>query len=107
MIVSGGENVYSAEVERVLERHAAVSQVAVIGVPDPKWGESVKAIVVLHPGAASSEADLIAFCRESLAGYKLPKSVTFVGALPRTPSGKVQKAVLRAPFWAGRVRAVN
>jgi acyl-CoA synthetase (AMP-forming)/AMP-acid ligase II len=107
MIVSGGENVYSAEVERVLERHPAVAQVAVIGVPDPKWGEAVKAMIVLREGAAGSEAELIAFCRLSLGGYKLPKSVEFVREFPRTPSGKVQKAALRAPYWKGQSRVVG
>jgi acyl-CoA synthetase (AMP-forming)/AMP-acid ligase II len=106
MIVSGGENVYSAEVERVLEKHPAVAQVAVIGVPDPKWGEAVKAIIVLHNGAAAEEAELISFCRLSLGGYKLPKSIDVVHDLPRTPSGKVQKAILRAAYWKGESRAI-
>ena len=107
MIVSGGENVYSAEVERVLEKHPAIAQVAVIGVPDPKWGEAVKAMIVLREEASASESELIAFCRLSLGGYKLPKSVEFVSEFPRTPSGKVQKAVLRAPYWKGQSRAVG
>ena len=107
MIVSGGENVYSAEIERILERHPGVAQVAVIGVPDARWGEAVKAMIVLRQGTSASEKDLIDFCRRSLAGYKLPKSVTFVDDLPRTPSGKAQKAVLRAPYWKGRTRGVG
>lgn len=107
MIVSGGENIYSAEVERVLEKHPAVAQVAVIGVPDPRWGEAVKAMIVLREGAETSEPELIAFCRLSLGGYKTPKSVEFLTEFPRTPSGKVQKSVLRAPYWKGQTRAVG
>ena len=107
MIVSGGENVYSAEIERILEKHPAVAQAAVIGVPDARWGEAVKAMIVLRQGTSAGEKDLINFCRLSLAGYKLPKSVTFIDDLPRTPSGKVQKAVLRAPYWKGQTRAVG
>src|SRR3712207_1305278 len=88
MIVSGGENVYPAEVENALFGHPAVADVAVIGVPDPRWGEAVKAIVVLRPGACASADEIVAHARASIAGYKLPKSVDFVEALPRNPSGK-------------------
>jgi long-chain acyl-CoA synthetase len=95
MIVSGGENVYPAEVEEVLAQHAGVADVAVIGVPHPRWGETVKALVVPRPGARPAAEDLIAFARERLAGYKLPRSVEFVAGLPRTPSGKVLKRELR------------
>ena len=111
MIVSGGENVYPAEVENVLARHPAVADVAVIGVPDDTWGEAVKAIVVLSPdpglAADDVERELIAFARESLAGYKLPKSVDVTDALPRNPSGKLLKRELREPYWAGVERRVG
>jgi acyl-CoA synthetase (AMP-forming)/AMP-acid ligase II len=107
VIVSGGENVSSIEVEDRLFRHPAVAEAAVIGVPDEKWGETVKAIVVLEPGVRAGEAELIAHCKEALAGYKAPTSVDFVEALPRNATGKVQKFKLREPFWAGRERQVN
>jgi long-chain acyl-CoA synthetase len=98
MIVTGGENVYPVEVEEALAQHADVAEVAVIGVPHPHWGEAVKALVVLRPGARTRPEDLIAFARERLAGYKLPRSVDFVTELPRTPSGKVLKRELRDRF---------
>lgn len=101
MIVSGGENIYPIEVENVLLIHPGVAEAAVIGVPDDKWGEAVQAVVVSAPGAMLSEADLIGFARARLAGFKLPKSVDFVTALPRTTSGKVLKRELRDPYWAG------
>jgi acyl-CoA synthetase (AMP-forming)/AMP-acid ligase II len=106
MIVSGGENVYPRVVEDVLFRHPAIADAAVIGVPDSRWGESVKAVVVLRPGAATTPAEIVGFCREHLAGYELPRSVDVVDALPRTPSGKVLKRVLREPYWAGQRRQV-
>jgi long-chain acyl-CoA synthetase len=99
MIVSGGENVYSIEVENVLIEHPDVQDVAVIGVPSERWGETVKAIVVLRPGAQLGEAEVIAFARAHLAAYKCPTSVEFVDELPRNPSGKILKRVLRAPYW--------
>jgi long-chain acyl-CoA synthetase len=95
MIVTGGENVYPVEVEEALSQHPAVAEVAVIGVPDERWGEAVKALVVTHPGAVASADALVAFTRERLAGYKLPRSIDFVEELPRTPSGKVLKHELR------------
>lgn len=107
MIVSGGENVYSAEVENAIALHAAVSMSAVIGVPDERWGERVHAVVLLRPGATLDEAALIAHCREHIAGYKCPRSVEFRAELPLSPAGKLQKFVLREPFWAGRERRVN
>ncbi len=107
MIVSGGENIYSAEVENALSTHPDVAAVAVIGVPDARWGEAVKACVILRPGSAPEEAALIAHARELLAGYKVPKSVTFVDSFPLVPSGKVSKKDLRAPFWEGAGRNVG
>jgi acyl-CoA synthetase (AMP-forming)/AMP-acid ligase II len=107
MIISGGENVYPAEVENALYAHPKVADVAVIGVPDAKWGEAVKACVVVQPGEELTEADLIAHARQHIAGYKCPKSVDFIPALPRNPSGKILRRELRAPYWAGRDRAVN
>jgi len=107
MIVSGGENVYPREIENLLFEHAAVADVAVIGIPDPVWGEAVKAVVVLREGAEASAQDLLDFCRGRLAGYKLPKSVDFLPELPRNPSGKVLKTQLREPYWRGRTRQVS
>jgi len=107
MIISGGENVYPAEVENALYAHEAVADVAVIGVPHEKWGEAVKACVVVKDGASLDEAGLIAHAREHIAGYKCPKSVDFIDALPRNPSGKILRRELRAPYWAGKDKAVN
>jgi acyl-CoA synthetase (AMP-forming)/AMP-acid ligase II len=107
MIVSGAENIYPAEVENALMNHPAIADVAVIGVPDERWGEAVKAIVVLKPDEGATQADIIAFVRARIAGYKLPKSIDFVPALPRNPSGKILRRELRAPYWAGRTRQVN
>jgi acyl-CoA synthetase (AMP-forming)/AMP-acid ligase II len=107
MIVSGGENVYPAEVENAIFSHPDVADAAVIGVPDERWGEAVKAIVVLRDGAAANPASIIAHCRTRIAGYKTPKSVDFIDALPRNPSGKVLRRELRKPFWEGRERMVG
>ena len=107
MIVSGGENVYPAEIENVLMAHEAVADAAVIGVPSEKWGETVKAIVVPAAGSDPSADDLIAYCRERLAHYKCPTSVDRVEALPRNPSGKILKTELREPYWKGHARRVN
>ena len=107
MIVSGGENVYPAEIENVLMSHPDIADAAVIGVPSDKWGETVKAIVVDGAGAAASDADLIAYCRERLAHYKCPTSINRVEALPRNPSGKILKTELREPYWVGRTRRIN
>ena len=107
MIVSGAENVYPAEVESAIFGHEAVADVAVIGVPDEKWGEAVKAVVVLKPGMEASADEIIGFARERIAGYKCPKSVDFIAELPRNPSGKILKRELRAPHWEGYDRQVN
>ena len=107
LIISGGENIYSIEVERVLAEHPAVAEVAIIGVPDDRWGETVKAVVSLHPGAEATEEELIAFCQESLARFKCPRSVDIIELLPRNPTGKILKRELRKPYWEGRDRAVN
>jgi acyl-CoA synthetase (AMP-forming)/AMP-acid ligase II len=107
VIISGGENVSSIEVEDALCSHPQVAEAAVIGVPDEKWGETVKGLVVLVPGAALSERDLIEHCRAHLAHYKCPTSVEFRDELTRTATGKLQKFKLRAPYWEGRERQVN
>jgi len=107
MIISGGENVYPAEVENAIYAHPKVADVAVIGVPHEKWGEAVKACVVVKEGEQLDEADVIAHSREHIAGYKCPKSVDFISALPRNPSGKILRRELRAPYWEGKDRAVN
>ena len=106
MIISGGENVYSAEVENALAQHPAVAACAVIGVPSDEWGESVHAVVVRKPGQDVSADALIAQCKSLIAGYKCPRSVDFVDALPLSGAGKVLKTKLREPFWLGRERAV-
>src|SRR5215813_2103033 len=107
MIVSGGENVYPREVENVLFDHPAVADVAVIGVPHERWGEAVKAIVVAQPGSSPTPEELLAFCKTRLGGYKCPRSVDFIDALPRNPSGKVLKRELREPYWKGHKRRVG
>ncbi len=107
MIVSGGENIYCAEVESALAEHDAVAEAAVIGVPSEKWGEEVKALVRLEPGKDVSEVDLITFTRELLAGYKVPKSIEFREELPRNPSGKLLKNVMREPYWKDQERQVG
>ncbi len=107
VIISGGENVSSIEVEDALHSHPAVAEVAVIGVPDERWGETVKALVVLAPGATADERELIDHCRGRLAHYKCPTTVELRDALPRTATGKLQKFKLRGPYWEGRERQVN
>lgn len=108
MIISGGENIYSIEVENAIANHPAVAQVAVIGIPDDVWGEAVHAVVVLHADQSISEDEIIAHARQSIAGYKVPKSVSFrAEALPLSGALKVLKRELRAPFWEGKDRGVN
>src|SRR5690348_9709756 len=107
MIITGGMNVYPAEVEAALEQHPRIFDVAVFGIPSEQWGEQVHVAVVLAPGASLNEADVIAHAREHLAGYKCPRSVSFLNELPRTGSGKLLKRELRAPYWAGHARQVS
>jgi long-chain acyl-CoA synthetase len=107
MIISGGENIYSQEVEDILYSHPAVLYAAVIGVPDKKMGEAVKAILVLKRGMTATESEIIDFCKENLAGYKKPKSVEFRDELPLTGSGKIQKNLIREPYWKGYEKKVN
>jgi long-chain acyl-CoA synthetase len=107
MIVSGGENVYPAEVENAVMGCPGVADVAVIGVPDEKWGEAVKAVVVPQADADVTAEQVIAWAKERIAGFKVPKSVDFVAELPRNPSGKILKKDLRAPYWEGRERQIN
>ncbi len=108
MIISGGENIYSSEVERALESHPAVLEAAVIGVPDEKWGESVKAFVVYRPGAEGPSADdLIEYCRDRIGSYKKPRTIEFLERLPRLPHvEKIDKSALRLPYWVGKTRQV-
>jgi long-chain acyl-CoA synthetase len=109
MIITGGVNVYPAEVEAVLLDHPEVADAAVFGIPHDEWGEEVKAVVEPAPGSTAGPElaeRLQAHCRERLAGYKCPRSVDFTDALPRDPSGKLYKRKLRDPWWAGRARAV-
>ena len=108
MIVTGGENVYSAEVENAIASHPCVAQVAVIGIPDDQWGEAVHAVVVPVPGSTLTAEEIITHARTAIAGYKAPKSVSFRDEpLPMSAAMKVLKRELRAPFWAGRERAIN
>lgn len=107
VIITGGENVSSIEVEDCLYQHPAVAEVAVIGVPDKKWGETIKAVVVCKLGSTPDEADIISFCRARMAHFKCPTSVDFRGGLPRTATGKLQKFLIRQEYWAGYDRSVN
>ena len=107
MIMSGGMNIYPAEIEAALEQHPGIFDVAVFGIPSMQWGEQVHATVVLAPGASLSEADVIGYARRHLGGYKCPRSVSFTAELPRTGSGKLLKRKLRAPYWAGHTTQVS
>jgi fatty-acyl-CoA synthase/long-chain acyl-CoA synthetase len=106
MIISGGMNIYPAEIEAALEHHPKIADAAVFGIPSEEWGESVHAAVVAQPGTQLSEREVLDFAREHLAGYKLPRSVSFLDEIPRTGSGKILKRVLREPFWQGRATRV-
>jgi acyl-CoA synthetase (AMP-forming)/AMP-acid ligase II len=107
MVVSGGFNIFPFEIEQVLMKHPAVQDCAVIGVPDDKWGEAVKAVVQLNAGAQASADELIAFAKAELGGMKAPKSIDFLDSLPRSAVGKVLKREIRKPYWQGRDRAVG
>ena len=107
MVISGGFNVYPSEVEAVLFQHDAVQEACVFGIPDDKWGESVAAHVVLKPGRAAEGTAIDAFCGERLAGFKRPRHIEFVAALPKNPNGKVMRKAVQAPYWAGQERMVN
>ena len=102
MIISGGENIYPTEIDDLLSKHPKVFQAAVIGVPDEKWGEAVKAVIVCKPGEKLSQAEVISYCKEHLAGYKCPKTVDFWEALPLNPTGKILKREIRKNFWEGQ-----
>jgi acyl-CoA synthetase (AMP-forming)/AMP-acid ligase II len=106
MIVTGGYNVYPREVEDTMNAHPAVREVVVVGLPDDKWGEAVAAFVALRAGATAEEAELIAFARERLAGYKVPKAIHFIAEVPKSPVGKLLRRAVRDPFWAGRERRI-
>jgi len=106
MIISGGENIYPREIEEVLVQHPAVREVAVIGVPDEKWGESVKAVVSLAPHHTVTEDELINYCKARLASYKKPKSVDFIEEIPKNNYGKVMKRELREKYWKGKKRQI-
>jgi long-chain acyl-CoA synthetase len=109
MIISGGANIYPAEIENVLLEHPKIGDVAVFGIPHEEWGEEIKAVVEPAPGVAADEAlrsELLDFCRERLAKFKLPKTIDFTAALPRDPNGKLFKRKLRDPYWAGKERAI-
>jgi fatty-acyl-CoA synthase len=107
LIISGGENVSSIEIEGMLYKHPAVLEAACIAIPDERWGEAPAAVVVLKPGTSATEEELREFCRAHMAHFKCPKAVSFIDALPRTATGKIQKNVLREKYWQGREKRVN
>lgn len=107
MIITGGENVYPIEVENIMSRHPAVLECAIFGVPDDKWGEAIRAVVVLNPGMSSDEETIISWLREQIAHFKIPKAINFAPCLPRNAVGKVLKKDLRSPYWKGKKRAIN
>jgi acyl-CoA synthetase (AMP-forming)/AMP-acid ligase II len=107
MIITGGFNVYPSEIEQVLYKHPSVMEACAIGVPDEKWGEAIKAVVVLKEGCTATEQEIINHCKELLSGYKKPQSVDFVKELPKNPNGKVARRNVREKYWAGKARRVN
>ena len=106
MIISGGENIFPREIEEILYQHAAVAEAAVIGIPDPYWVEKVHAVIVLKERTSTKAEELVAFCKDRLAGYKAPKSVEFVDTLPKNPAGKILKRQLREKYWEGKDRKI-
>jgi long-chain acyl-CoA synthetase len=109
MIISGGANIYPAEIENVFLEHPKVGDVAVFGIPHEEWGEEIKAVVEPAPGVVAGEqlaAELLEFCRDRLAKFKLPKTIDFLPSLPRDPNGKLYKRRLRDPYWEGKERAI-
>jgi long-chain acyl-CoA synthetase len=106
MIISGGENIYSTQVEAAIHQHDGVLECAVIGVPDEEWGEAVKAVVVMKPGRTATEQEIVDTAKRHLASYMKPRSVEFVSSLPKAPTGKILKRELREPHWRGRSRKV-
>ncbi|MNJ47682.1 Long-chain-fatty-acid--CoA ligase [compost metagenome] len=106
MIISGGFNIYPSEVEQVLYQMQEVFEAAVVGVPDEQWGEAVKAVVVLKPGARLDESQVMAYCAEHLAGFKKPRSVDFIDELPKNPNGKVVRRVVRDGYWKNSQRKI-
>ena len=107
LVVSGGFNVYSSEIEEIFYSHPAIFEACAVGVPDEKWGEAVKAVVVLKKGHTSTEQELIDNCIRSLAGYKKPRSIDFVQDLPKNPNGKILRRVVREKYWHHKDRRVN
>jgi len=107
LIISGGENVSSIEIEGMLYKHPAVLEAACIAIPDEKWGEAPAALVVLKPGMTATEAEIVEFCRSNMAHFKCPRAVAFLDSLPRTATGKIQKNLLRDKYWQGRGKRVS
>jgi long-chain acyl-CoA synthetase len=106
MIISGGENVYPAEIEEIISKLPQISEVAVFGIPHPEWGEEIKALVTIVEGQHISEQEILDYCKVNLAGYKRPRSVEIVEDFPRTATGKVLKRILREPYWKGQERSI-
>jgi acyl-CoA synthetase (AMP-forming)/AMP-acid ligase II len=107
MIICSGENIYPAEIEAVLSEHEAIQDIAIIGIPNEQWGEIAKAFIVLHEGSALKKRELYKYAKGKIADYKIPQTIEFVDTLPRNPSGKIMKRVLREPYWQEKERLVN